>query len=241
MVKYDWRQWTRILLIIGTVQYVVLTVLAMIFYPGGIIGDTSIVGYSFTQNFFSDLGRISTPGGESNIVSRILFSTALTVSGILFIPYLITLPGVFTKSRPARILCYIGSAIGIYTAICFVAIAFVPIGGDLTDLHLSLVEMAFAFVPLEALCFAIAMYLEKEFSRLYSYVFFAFTIILFLYLGLLFMGPKLTNPDGSYNPDGLTIQAVGQKIVVYAMNISFAIQAYGAFRVGQRQTPGSST
>ncbi|OLS12797.1 MAG: hypothetical protein RBG13Loki_3579 [Promethearchaeota archaeon CR_4] len=77
--------------------------------------------------------------------------------------------------------------------------------------------------------------LEQGFPKRYAFVFIAFTIILVLYASLMFVGPEIDSPES------LVIQTVGQKIVVYAMNISFAIQGYGAFRVSQRQVPPSAT
>ncbi|OLS12795.1 MAG: hypothetical protein RBG13Loki_3577 [Promethearchaeota archaeon CR_4] len=224
MLGYDWRQWTRILTIIGTVQYVLLTILAMFFYPGGTAGNHNTAGYSFTENFFSDLGRTLALNGDVNTISMSLFTFALSVSSFLFIPYLITLPGVFTK-RDAKIICYISSIIGIFTAICFAGIAFLP--WDLYYFeHLGLVGLAFLFIVPEALLLTIAMFIEKRIPRLYAVVFVVFTIILLAYFMIY-----------SSMAEDLVLQAVAQKIVVYSINISFAIQAYGVFRISQRQTP----
>jgi len=234
MEMYDWRQWTRILTIIGTVQFVILTVLAMVFYPGGTATDSTTVGYSFTQNFFSDLGGTKTHSGASNTISLVLFFIALTTIGILFIPYLISLPGIFTNSRLARYICYVGSTIGVFSAICYIGIAFTP--WDIArEGHIFFVKLAFTSIVPVALCYTTSMLLEQGFPKRYAFVFIVFTAILVAYAWLMFNIPVMLSPEG------INIQAVGQKIVVYVMNISFAIQAYGTLRVSQRQIPRSIT
>ena len=54
----SWREWVYAAVMVGCIQFVVLTVIAMVFYPGGTHGDPTTKGYSFFRNFFSDLGFI---------------------------------------------------------------------------------------------------------------------------------------------------------------------------------------
>ena len=37
--------------------FVLFNFFAMIFYPGGTLNDPNTTGYTFTENFFSDLGN----------------------------------------------------------------------------------------------------------------------------------------------------------------------------------------
>ena len=57
--------------------FIVLNIISMILYPGGNLHDFEQVGYSFTRNFFSDLGLYESWSGDSNIISSILFSYSL--------------------------------------------------------------------------------------------------------------------------------------------------------------------
>ena len=41
----------------GIWQFFVLTIIAMLVYPGGTLHDATTDAYSFLNNFFSDLGR----------------------------------------------------------------------------------------------------------------------------------------------------------------------------------------
>ncbi len=65
-------------IIIGSlVIYVVLSFIAMSFYAGGHIYDLNSAGYSFSQNFFSDMGHSLSLSGENNTLSKVAFLSAL--------------------------------------------------------------------------------------------------------------------------------------------------------------------
>jgi hypothetical protein len=57
---------------IACVQFVVLTFVAMLFYPGGTMADPTASGYPFLNNLFGDLGWTQTRAGQPNTVSAIL-------------------------------------------------------------------------------------------------------------------------------------------------------------------------
>ena len=83
------KQKERILLgcIVGFVIYALFNILAMVFYPGGTSIDRDRIGYSFFENFFSDLGMVRTYSGEPNPLSRLLFASALILVGIVLITF----------------------------------------------------------------------------------------------------------------------------------------------------------
>jgi hypothetical protein len=70
-----WRQGIFSLTMIGCVLFVVLTIGAMLFYAGGTLIDPTTSGYSFTTNYFSDLGLTWSHARLPNTVSAILFAT----------------------------------------------------------------------------------------------------------------------------------------------------------------------
>ena len=63
--------------------FIFLLLVAVFFYAGGTLHDPGSKGYSFTRNFFSDLGILS----SQNIVSVVLFGMALLVCGLTFMIY----------------------------------------------------------------------------------------------------------------------------------------------------------
>jgi hypothetical protein len=216
-----------ILAIIGCVQFIILTTVAMFFYPGGTYTDHNATGYSFWSNFFSDLGRIETFLGVSNTVSRSLFTTALSFAGLVLILAFAALPQLFTRVKAARRLAVLGSIFGIISAISYLGIASVP-----SDFHL-LTHKLFVYIGFTSFLLVVALYSaaifrSKYYPRAYAFTYLGFAVILALYLVLLFAGPKAETALGD------KIQATGQKIVVYAEIVCMFIQSYGALQVQKR-------
>ncbi|MHA2304567.1 MAG: hypothetical protein ACXACU_04175, partial [Candidatus Hodarchaeales archaeon] len=94
-------------------------------------------------------------------------------------------------------------------------------------LHLALMYAAFAFISLAVVMFTVVLYLNRNYPRPYFYTFIIETMVIFLYLVLLFFGPS------RFTTEGLLIRATGQKLAVYSLVISFLIQGYGAWKFQQ--------
>ncbi|MCA1623860.1 MAG: hypothetical protein LC778_08670, partial [Acidobacteria bacterium] len=76
--------------------FIGLTAMAMLLYPGGTFNDQTSQGYSFFRNFFSDLGMTETRNHASNIISMILFTSALASVGIGLAIFFIAFAQFFT-------------------------------------------------------------------------------------------------------------------------------------------------
>ena len=201
----------------GCGLFVLLTMLAMFFYPGGTFSNSASPGYSFFENFFSDLGMSVSHSGQSNFVSRIMFAFALTLAGFGLIFFFVVFPQFFYADKVARLLSAIGSIFGITSGISFIGVAFTP--HDLyLSAHTDFVLWAFRLFPLAVLCYTFAMYRSDYGSRAVM-VFGVFFGLLVAYLLLLEFGP------GIKTYAGMLIQATGQKTIVYASIASVMIQA----------------
>jgi len=223
-----WRGRLFLLAMAGCVQFLLLSTVAMFFYPGGTYSDESTSGYAFTQNFFSDLGRTAAHNGDSNTVSMVLFIIALSLAGLSLIVFFLAVPPHFAENRTAKRFSIIGSVVGVISGIGFIGIAAVPADVDQT-LHTNFVYVAFTGFLLVVFCYSAAILKSRSYPRAYAYAYFAFAVILALYLVLLFSGPEVETAGG------LTIQAVGQKIVVYTGIICVVIQSWGAYQVERRR------
>ncbi len=219
-----WRSKLFLLAMAGCVQFLVLSTVAMFLYPGGTYSDEDTAGYAFHQNFFSDLGRTAAHNGDSNTVSMVLFIIALSLAGLSLIVFFLAVPPHFAENRTARRLSLIGSTVGVISGIGFIGIAAVPADVNRT-LHTNFVYVAFTGFLLVVFCYSAAILKSRTYPRAYAYAYFAYAAILALYLVILFSGPEVETTGG------LTIQAVGQKIVVYTGIICVVIQSYGAYRV----------
>ena len=218
-----WRKDIFTLVGIGCGLFVLLTVIAMFFYPGGTFTDFNTRGYSFFQNFFSELGMARTHTGGPKTVSLILFLISMFLSGSGMIAFFASFPQFFRNTRPNRILSLLGSALGIISGVCFIGVAAFPADVNL-PLHTGLVMWAFRLFPAAVLCYVSVMFREKTYPRGYAWELVIFLGLLIGYILLLEFGPGIK----SYQ--GMVIQAVGQKIIVYASIFSVMIQSWGADR-----------
>lgn len=223
--KSDFRK-ERLLawVVAGCGLFVLLTLAAMLAYPGGTVVDPTTKGYSFFRNFFSDLGRTVSPLGEPNTLSFLLFVIALTLAGMGLVLFSLVMPSLFRRPRSARALSLAGSLCGAAAGFSFVGVALAP-ANILLPAHVIFVQVAFLSFFLAALGYSGAILLTRDYPRKYLAVFSVFALLLAGYLWLLFFGPALDSPLG------LVIQAVGQKIIVYAAIVSIGIQALGARQI----------
>lgn len=206
--------------------FVGLTILGMFFYPGGTWANPTTDGYRFFQNFFSDLGMWTTPGGHDNSIAATLFLLALTCSGLGITLFFFTFPRFFAAPRWLKWLSWLGMVIGVWSGFSFVGIAFTP-ADIFLDAHVNFVYSAFLSLPIAIFIFAIAIWQHATFPKRYAAVLFAFTVSLIGYVWLLFFGPS------GVTPQGFDYQATGQKLIVYiAIGCMFYL-AYGASKQQQ--------
>ncbi len=208
----------------GCAQFVILTFLAMLTYPGGTYQEPSAQGYQFFENFFSDLGLSQTFSGGSKTISFLLFITALTLAGVALVLFFLFAPPLFKKRRLAYGLSIIGSIFGILSGLSFIGVAMSP--ADLyLSLHATFVQLAFIFFFVAVIFYLPAVLLTPHYPNVYAWTYLAFAALLAGYIWLLFNGPDFTSPQG------MLIQATGQKVIVYAAILTMFVQAYGAWQL----------
>jgi len=205
--------------------FVILTLIAMLVYPGGSHADLSQTGYSFSRNFFSDLGLRQAHNGQLNPVAGGLFLIALTLAGLTLILFFSHFRRFFLDTRRNQIISLFGTLLGLGAGISFIGVAFTP-ADVYMDAHVQFVIWAFRLLPLAIFCFTLVMFNTSAFPHGYAFVFLGFFGLLVAYYLLLTQGP------GFETAQGLVIQALGQKIIVYASILSIMIVSLGAWRKG---------
>ena len=214
--------------IVGSAVYGLFNILAMIFYPGGTSSDKDRIGYSFFENFFSDLGMVRTYGGESNTLSLLLFASALILIGILLVLFFAVFASYFGGSSLERYSSRIGSAAGLLAGLACIGIAATP-----WDLYLP-IHMIFAygfsiFFLLVAIFYSIAIYSNPTYPNRYAAVFGIYMLVLSIFLCLMIWGPDINTRAG------LRLLATGQKVAIYLGMICLFIQFFGAFFYNKKQ------
>ena len=194
--------------------FVVLTAAAMFAYPGGNGSNLASRGYSFFENFFSDLGRMEALNGQPNLAAAALFVTALTAAGLGMALFFLAFAQFFRTDWFSRSMSILGTALGVLSALAFIGVGFAP--ADTNPVwHYRCVTIAFRLFPLAVFCYIVPM-LRNRYPPGYTAAFAAFLPLL---IGYIFVREFLA---------GLVLQVVSQKVIVYASIVSVMIQARGA-------------
>ena len=130
----------------------------------------------------------------------------------------------FQENESVYRLSQVGSLFGIFAAVGFIGVGLTP-ADLLLDLHILSVRIGFLSVFIASIIYSIVLYKHKPYPRMYWYTILSFTGISLLYIVLLFFGPSAESSEG------LFVQVVGQKFIIYIMAIVFSIQGYGALKI----------
>jgi len=164
-----------------------------------------------------------TSSGEPNLPSAVLFIIALTMAGLGLVVFFLASTRFFRQVRVARALSWLGSAFGVISGLAYIAIAFTP-ANLLIEPHYHAVLAAFRAFLAVVVFYTAAIFVHKGYPRIYGAAYLLFAVLLAAYLWLLTQGPGLETTQGA------VIQAVGQKLIVYAAIICTGFQSYGALR-----------
>ena len=197
--------------------FVILNILAMVFYPGGNIHDPEQIGYVFTRNFFSDLGTTVSYSGVHNTVSCILFNTSLCICGFTFVVLFYKVKNLFKL----KALSNLATFFGIMGGVSFIGVAFTP-ADLLLDPHILFAHGIFRSLLIASILFTILIFKTKDFDNKYGYGFIVFGIMVLAYVLISELGP---NPRS--NPTALLIQVISQKIIAFWLLLSIYIYSVG--------------
>ena len=200
--------------------FVILNIIAMLSYPGGTFLDDTTVGYSFTRNFLSDLGRTLSYPGEVNFISSQLFNMALILSGVVFANFYLHVRKIFTADNQ-QTLALIGSFFGVLGGLSLAGVGLTP--ADLyLDLHMICATWLFRFFFVASLCYSMVIFRHSQFENKYSmgYLVFTFSILLYIIISELGPSPKEV-------PCALTLQVVSQKMILLILMSAIYIQTMG--------------
>jgi hypothetical membrane protein len=227
MASNKWTRRTLTFCVASSAIYAVLNPLAMLLYPGGTVTDPDTEGYSFLENFFSDLGMAHTYGGEAKVLSLILFESALVLIGIAFVLFFAVMPGTFTDTRLERATSRLGSVGGVLAGVSCIGVAATP-----WDLRLG-AHMIFSYglgasFLLAVVCYLVAMLKNRDYPNAYAGVFAVYLVVLAAFAFLMVLGPDV------YARKGLVILAVGQKIAIYSGMMCWFAQFMGALAFHSR-------
>ena len=200
--------------------FILLNIASMLLYPGSTYRDNLTTGYSFTENFLSDLGRTLTFSGELNFLSSQLFNMSLILAGAVFTLFYLHVRKVFNLEKQ-RTLAFIGSFFGILGGLSLLGVGLTP--ADLyLDIHIICANWLFRFMCLASLFYAVVIFLHHRIKNKYASGYMIFTISILLYILVSELGP-----DAKTSQFSLVLHVVSQKIILLIFMMAVYIQSLG--------------
>lgn len=199
--------------------------LAIYFYPGGNYIDTMEEGFGTIYGALSDLGRVTSYNGEPNVVSRILYTCAITILSLAVMLFYSIIWKFFQKRKSTKWLSIIGSLFGITQSILYIVFAFSP--ADIAfHRHITLIYVSPGFLIGSILVYTIVFFIAKEFPRINAYSFLALMIVAVMFATAVTIGSILKDTDI------LVFHAsrrLGHTLFNFIVTFSYGIQAFGAY------------
>lgn len=207
----------------------VLAIVAALRYPGGTFNDPSTRGYTFTENFLSDLGATVAHNGEPNRFGAVLFVIALLLLVVGIGGALIGLVRLHSRTPEGRPFARLAGFVGLLVCLCFAGVAVTPENRLLAP-HVFLTKAAFRLFPLVPFFLFVACLRSNAVPAGFRYAWAFLTLALAVYVYILDFGPRVSAPGG------LVTQVSAQKAVTITIIVVFvylSVQAERALRAVQ--------
>ena len=152
------------------VLFIFLVIMGAMSYQGGHRLDLNSEGYSFSNNYLSDLGRIKTVAGMDNSIPFYCFNSALIILSVIFSFYFLFLPSVYDESIKIQNISRVGSVFGFLASICFAGVAYTP-ADLLIDAHIFFADWLFRLMNLTIVFYAVTYVMMKKNYFIFSFIF----------------------------------------------------------------------
>ncbi len=193
----NWKYLGAFLGAFGGIQFILITIIAQIIYPGG---------YSFTENYFSELGwTISVVNGQPTPITLALFITTCTIATICIVSFLLSMRTVFIEKKSTKYISTLGTIFSLVAAPCLSLLAYFP-PNLYMDQHMLATRLFFMLTGLTIIVYSIAILLNDLYEKIYGY--FGLAVGAYMIFHLLV----------------LLYSAISQKFTVYTVIIWIMIQ-----------------
>ena len=174
MNKFWYIYVPRFVIILSIVAFAI----AMMLFPGGNHLDINQVGYSFTKNFISELGRFKSMSGDVNFFSSFIFISICCLNIFLGISFL-KIPKLFKQNKISYGFALIGGIFIFIGCLFYIAVGFTP--EDLYfQKHIFVAEYFFNTTSLGIIFFSIAI-LFSRINNLYASLSLILIVLLVIY------------------------------------------------------------
>ena len=122
-----WRKLWRacnIITLFGVAQFVICTLIAISFYPGGAMENEQSIGFGMYDNYLSDLGRGAALNGDKNDTASFWFNNSLLLLSISLIPFYLSF---CFHAWDRQTLLWIAAAAGLFSLLGMFVVASSPL------------------------------------------------------------------------------------------------------------------
>ena len=225
MNKFWYIYVPRFIIIISIVAFAI----SMMLFPGGNHLDTNQIGYSFTKNFISELGRYKSMSGDTNFFSSFIFTSICCLNIFLGISFL-KIPKLFKQNKISYGFALIGGTFIFIGCLFYIAVGFTP--EDLYfQKHIFVAEYFFNTTSLGIIFFSIAI-LFSRINNLYASLSLALIALLVIYAINLSHIPEIDPADTMLYAQTYTMETQVFKVIMQKlMAIMIMINIY-TFTIG---------
>ena len=169
----SWKKLSFLIAGIGVLLYIILTLVAMSFYPDN---------FSLTEHYYSDLGTTITINNSlPNSISCIIFIIACFITGLSLMPFWIVLLTLLTDTKIKKILAFLGTISGIIGAFFLIALSIFPY--DIFLFEHGLTSRGFyLFLTIAILLYTIGLFFNKSYNKIFTLLCLAFSIFSILFV-----------------------------------------------------------
>ena len=193
--------------------FVLLVFAGAFSYEGGNRLDHNSIGYSFSNNYLSDLGRLRTVSGVANTIPYYCFNSGLIILSAVFSFYFLFLPSLYDDNQRVQNLSRLGSICGLLASICFAGVAYTP--ADLfLDAHIFFADWLFRLMNLTIISYALAYVMMKRSYFIFSFIFAIVAVVVSSHIIISDFGLA------KYFSEPHTVRVLSQKAATIALIIS---------------------
>jgi len=176
--QIPFQKWGSLINSVVCILFLILTITAMFFYPGGNREDNMEPGFNLLYVTLSDLGRYYAINSLPNTISQALFVPGFILLGISNVIFYLILDSFYKETEKIKWASLTGTILGVISGIFYIFIALTPV--DLqVKLHNAFIFAAAPFKYGALICFVIVMFVDKKLPKKFSYLILSILILYF--------------------------------------------------------------
>ena len=211
--------WTVYVFRFVSIFFLTAIFISSLFYQGGSLFDPEQIGYSFSNNFLSELGGYKSRSGEVNFLSSFFFNTSMFLFALAGIGFLYV-PNLFRDVKKNYLLSWIGSIFFFIACFLFSGVGLTP--HDLyKDIHSFFAINAFRFLIPASILYVIVFFRSNVHNK--------YTLITIIYLisTFAYVLYQIFREEPLKSPEALVESVTIQKIIAIISIISIFSLSFG--------------